>query len=92
VSFLPLGMITVVRLILRFGAAFEIDPDCGRLKAILSDMTFQKGIARTDTLTARQCEDVIPCAGRIDGQHDHPENPDSPAAFLESYRDRYAHA
>ena len=36
--------------------------DCARLKAILSDMTFEKGRARTEAMTVRQCEDIIAAA------------------------------
>lgn len=63
------GMITVVRIMLSFGYSFEIEKappntmsQCARLKLILSEMKFEKGKARTEAMTLRQCEDVIAAA------------------------------
>jgi hypothetical protein len=53
---------TVVRMVFSFGVMFEIDPQCARLKGILSEMEFEKPKARTEAMTVRQCEDVIACA------------------------------
>lgn len=51
--------ITAVRMMFGFGVMFEIDSQCVRLKAILSEMAFEKGKGRTEVVTVRQCEDVI---------------------------------
>jgi len=45
-----------------FGVIYEIDPNCIRLKTILSEMKFPKGSARTEAMTFRQCEDIIAAA------------------------------
>jgi hypothetical protein len=54
--------ITVLRLVLKFGTAFEIEKnaglattDCLRLRAILHDTEFQNAPARTATLTRAHC-------------------------------------
>ena len=54
--------ITALRMALTFGTAFEIDPACARIRAILGDMKFEKGTSRTEVLTLRQCEDIIAAA------------------------------
>lgn len=55
--------ITVVRMMIRFGSAFELDPHCARLKEILSDMTFEQGQSNAkEAMTARQCEDIMAAA------------------------------
>jgi hypothetical protein len=63
------GMITMVRMILSFGYSFEIEKvapgamsHCARLKLILHEVKFEKGKSRTESITLRQCEDVIAVA------------------------------
>lgn len=53
---------TAFRAVLSFGVMFEIDPNCGRIKTILSEMKFEKGKARTEAMTFRQCEAIIAAA------------------------------
>lgn len=54
--------ISALRAIFSFGMAFEIDPNCARVKAILAEMKFENGRARTESMTLRQCEDIIAAA------------------------------
>lgn len=51
-----------VRMMFSYGAVFEVDPQCARLKGILSDMQFENGSTGTEAMTLRQCEDVIAAA------------------------------
>jgi hypothetical protein len=53
---------TAIRMAFSFGVIYEIDPNCIRLKTILSEMKFAKGGARSEAMTFRQCEDVIAAA------------------------------
>lgn len=50
---------TAFRMMFSFGVVYEIDPNCARIKAVLSEMTFEMGNARTEAMTLRQCEDII---------------------------------
>lgn len=58
---------TSVRRVISFGLVFEIDPNCVRLRTILAEMKFENGKAREESMTLRQCEDIIAAA------HAHPE-------------------
>lgn len=63
--------ITMIRTLLRFGIAFEVEQDlgtahCARLKAIISEMEFQKGSPRTETIDAQQCADICAAAHRLE--------------------------
>lgn len=67
------AMITIVRMMLSFGTAFEVEKaprdrisECGRLKAILTELTFEKGKGRTETVSIRQSEDIA-AAAEADG-------------------------
>lgn len=58
--------ITMLRTVISFGAAFEIEgirkgriSECSRLKAILGEMTFKVGQPRTEAMTLQQCQAVI---------------------------------
>lgn len=53
------ALMAVVRGIFSFGLIYEFDVECVRLKRILSEMKFENGKARTETMTLRQCEDFI---------------------------------
>lgn len=54
--------ISTIRRLLKYGAVFELDPNCKRLKEMLSDMEFQLPKAREESITLRQCEDIIAVA------------------------------
>ena len=58
-------MITAVRMMISFGAAFEIEKaprdkisECKRLRDILSELNFEKGKTRTEVVSIRQSEDI----------------------------------
>lgn len=51
-----------IRRLMKYGAVFEVDPNCRRLKEMLSDMAFENPKAREKSMTLRQCEDVIAAA------------------------------
>lgn len=54
--------IGMVRRMVGFGMAFEIDPACSRLRPILAELRFENGRPRTESMTLRQCEDIIAAA------------------------------
>jgi hypothetical protein len=54
--------IGMVRRMVGFGMAFEIHPACTRLRPILSELRFENGKARTESMTLRQCENIIAAA------------------------------
>ncbi len=58
--------IGMVRRMVSFGMAFEIDPACSRLRPILTELRFENGKARTESMTLRQCEDIIAAAHQLE--------------------------
>lgn len=55
----------VVRRIFSYGMAFEVDPQCKRLREILSELKFENGKPREEAMSLRQCEDIIAAAHRL---------------------------
>ena len=53
---------TAVRMVFKFGAVYEISPQCARLKAILSGLVFENGKSRSEAMTLKQCKDLIAAA------------------------------
>jgi hypothetical protein len=63
------AIMTTVRMVFSFGSTFEIEKasrdrisECSRLRVILHDMKFENKKSRTESLTWRQCEDIIAAA------------------------------
>jgi hypothetical protein len=55
-------VMNITRMVIKHGSVYEVDPNCSRLKAILHDMTFEKGKSGTEIVTLKQSEDLVAAA------------------------------